>query len=250
MLHIWHEDSANGATTQFWEFICKNSCFPLLKNAEIAGSNSNDNLVKKLAHYRFDVNDIYYIFLDRVPDNPDALQLYDRAKQIVSKYKNIVLSDLLCFEYLMLSFKYFSQWVKLKKRNKGLDFADKTRVEFIQCINNHDNWINYKQIKNYVILKNNLANLNSEEQDNAFAYITQEQIAYQLLCDMCNSGVLDFRITKTCFGTCWTCNCCDKNKPMCNLYKYHKDSCTKAMNLWNCTVAHKLLSDIKQRYNK
>lgn len=37
MIHIWHEDSTNSSTQQFWKFLQGNQINPLLKNAEIKG---------------------------------------------------------------------------------------------------------------------------------------------------------------------------------------------------------------------
>jgi hypothetical protein len=43
MIHIWHEDNVNSATTQFWEFLKINNVSPLLRNADIIGFNGNKN---------------------------------------------------------------------------------------------------------------------------------------------------------------------------------------------------------------
>ena len=44
MIHIWHEDSTNSATTQFWNFLKNSNIHNILINADIRGFNSNKNL--------------------------------------------------------------------------------------------------------------------------------------------------------------------------------------------------------------
>ena len=37
MVHIWHEDNQNSATTSFWDFLYKNRVSPKLTNVSIKG---------------------------------------------------------------------------------------------------------------------------------------------------------------------------------------------------------------------
>lgn len=44
MVHIWHEDSDNSATTQFWNFLKKTRVCYNMSFAEIRGFSGNQNL--------------------------------------------------------------------------------------------------------------------------------------------------------------------------------------------------------------
>lgn len=71
VLHIWHEDSENSATTQFWLFLSKH--IPELKGASVHGFGSNKNLTLFTITHTFNTSDIYFIFLDLPRDNPKVV---------------------------------------------------------------------------------------------------------------------------------------------------------------------------------
>lgn len=255
MVHIWHEDSKRSSTTQFWCFLQNEFVAKILYDAEIRGFGSNEALVTELQYCKFKSSDIYYILLDNVLDNPDIVVLHKKVKRIEHKNKNVVVSNLLCFEFLILSFIYLDAWVKPYNVNKGYTSAMCVRDAFINCINNNGMWVRNKVIVDYVIDKWNLTHLDDFGIKRELSFITSEDIAFHLLCDIVNSGSLDFTTTKTRLGTCWTCNCCDKdnevnktnknNRKHCNLYRYKKDRRTKALNLLNCTAAKQILTEIE-----
>ncbi len=82
MIHIWHEDSTNSATTQFWNFLKNSNIHNILINADIRGFNSNKNLSDYISTYTFDNNDIYHVFIDKVSDNQKALKYYVDIKEM------------------------------------------------------------------------------------------------------------------------------------------------------------------------
>ena len=74
MLHIWHEDSLNSSTTQFWLFLKEYGYIPV--NTDIIGHESNNKLLKYVKTQQFNSNDTYIILMDAVNDNSDIKVKY------------------------------------------------------------------------------------------------------------------------------------------------------------------------------
>ena len=53
MIHIWHEDNPNSATTSFWDFLYKSKVSPKLTNVSIKGFGANQNLADAVKKYNF-----------------------------------------------------------------------------------------------------------------------------------------------------------------------------------------------------
>ena len=131
MIHIWHEDSNNSSTNLFWEFLKKYKVSNVMDNAEIKGFNGNQNLYDYVCNATYNTNDKYYIFIDCVPDNQKALRYYYGIKQSTVHINNVEVLDLLCFEYLILKFKYLLNWIKPIKITKDYSEGEIAREEFI-----------------------------------------------------------------------------------------------------------------------
>lgn len=239
MIHIWHEDSANSATTQFWNFLKQYSVSSIITNADIKGFNSNSKLAEYVSTYRFKSNDTYHIFIDKVVDNEKALEYWKKVKKDVSAYNNVIVHDLLCFEYMILKFKYFVAWTKPVKGNQLYNQGMILRKQFIDCIDKKQPWTRKKDIVNFVVKRFNTDTKHIQ-------YISSENVATALISAMTNGGTIDFGVSKTRLGVCWTCDCCCKHNTSkvgnskCRLYRYHKRACEKAKSLWNNTYAHKI----------
>ena len=88
MIHIWHEDSLNSSTQQFWKFLKDNKVSTLLLEADIKGFNGNENLQAYIEEEAvFNKNDTYYIFMDYVLDNEWALNVWIDTKSFI---KNLI----------------------------------------------------------------------------------------------------------------------------------------------------------------
>lgn len=242
MIHIWHEDSAQSATTQFWIFLKVNNVHTAMNNSDIRGFGSNSNLLKYIKIHSFNPQDTYHIFVDKVIDNQKALKYYIDIKQEVKAYKNVVVHNLLSFEYMMLRFKNFIEWTEPTGNNQLYSISKPVRKQFIDCIDNQIPWVRQKDIVAFVVKRFNInTNMNSWQRE--LQFISSENVATSLLSAMTNGGTVDFGISKTRFGECWHCNCCSKYKAYkignkkCRIYKYHKKALEKARNLWNNTYA-------------
>ncbi|MCI8311636.1 MAG: hypothetical protein HFI12_05430 [Lachnospiraceae bacterium] len=242
MIHIWHEDSTNSATTQFWNFLKNSNIHNILINADIRGFNSNKNLSDYISTYTFDNNDIYHVFIDKVSDNQKALKYYVDIKRNVSVYKNVIVHNLLCFEYLILRFKYFVEWTKPTKDNQLYNSCEIIRKQFIASIDNKEAWIKKNDIVDFIVRRYNIDTSKNNWQ-RELQFVSSENIATVLLNTMTNGGTIDFGVSKTRLGVCWQCNCCIKynvsviGNKKCRIYKYNKQTLDKAKNLWNNTYA-------------
>ncbi len=224
-----------------------------MHNADIKGFKHNDNLIIYVENYNFNINDIYYIFLDCVPDNPSVVDLINRLNIVCSKHKNVVNSNNLCFEYLILRFIDFEKWTRPIKRNKDYEAALIIRNKFIHCVESNKRWTLDKQILEYVCKYKNI-DASTEIGFNKLSNLTFEKVATLLLSKLTGAGPLGFQVTKTVFNTCWTCDCKDKCKhsmisnhkdiyTKCNLNKLpvKKTSQAKAYDLWYGTEVHNII---------
>ena len=246
MIHIWHEDNTNSATTQFWNFIKQSGVHRSLIDADIRGFNGNEKLHDYILTYIFNENDTYHIFIDKVTDNQKALKYYIAVKQNVATYENVIVHDLLCFEYLLLRFKYFLEWTRPTGINRSYTECESVRKCFIDCIDNKIPWTRQREIVRFVTKRSNidttLPNWQRELQ-----FVSSENIATALLSIMTNGGTIDFGVSKTRLGECWQCNCCTKHKTpvigkkKCRIYRYHKNARDKARNLLNNTYARNII---------
>lgn len=246
MIHIWHEDSQNSATTYFWNFMYSNKVSSKLVNVDIQGFDGNKNLADYLRTCVFNSNDTYIILADMVLDNNKALTYYIDISTTIRKYKNVYLSDLLCFEYMMLRFKYFVSWTEPTKTIRGYQEAQQVRENFIRCIDNGKSWVNEPSIVKYIVKIKGIDTIKAGWQAE-LTHISSENIATLLLSIMTNGGTTEFGISKTHFGNCWTNNCCHKHNiavgdRKCRIYKYEKTSAEKAKNLWNGTLAKQIIN--------
>lgn len=258
MLHIWHEDKYindfnkhNSATQLFWEFLKSNNLNTELTNAEIRGFNSNSKLLEYIKNNRFNANDKYIIFIDKPLDNAKVMHIYREAKRLIGKNKNIYLSEIVSFEYMLLEFRQIHVWLKPTNKNEINNYnrIEYLRQRFIYCIKNVVEWSLDRDLVNFVIVEAKL-NVNDIQFRQKLRNISQEKMAFYILHRYSViSG--NFLFNKSCLDDCWTCDCCirprgypehNTNVP-CNIFRYKKNSSTKAVNLWNNTAAKSIIQN-------
>ena len=246
MIHIWHEDNPNSSTTQFWQFLKSQNVKPILNNADIRGFSGNVNFYNQLQTTKFNPKDKYYIFIDYVPDNTDAHQVYSNAKRLLQPYKNVKLMKLRCFEYLILKFRYLVNWIEPVKIPAGYANEKAVRLALINILDAGGDWRYNSTIMNYIMDKKHISLINWT---NESQYITSEDVIAALLTDMTAAGKPhEFTIKKTTFGRCWHENCCYQytdayGSKRCRLYakSNQKTPFQKAKELWSYTEAHNLI---------
>ena len=242
MLHIWHEDSLNSSTTQFWLFLKEYGYIPV--NTDIIGHESNNKLLKYVKAQQFNSNDTYIILMDAVNDNSDIKVKYTNLLRYTKQYSNVHVSRLLCFEYLMLRFDSFDVWIK--SNNKNIEPLLQVRKALIDVIDRGYAWHNNDTIVDYVRSKYCITD--DKEYKKRFFRITTEEICFELITDITNRAGRAFLINKTVLGECWINYCCAfcngnirEARKFCYIARYKKDTKTKAGNLWNGTLAKQIV---------
>lgn len=147
--------------------------------------------VKNLA----DTDNRYVIVFDNSFDNLQVAMEQKLLKQYADKKDNVVLMDIICFEYILLGFKNLINWIYAvndefwEKRAKTISAREKL-VNSIEIGN-----MNYKDIKEIV------------EYDEHIDEHNIEQLAAKLLFDLTrNTG---FEVSKGNIGECWIKSCCE-----------------------------------------
>lgn len=114
--------------------------------------------------------------------------------------ENVILMDIICFEYILLEFKELIEWIYapddefLVKRKKAIT----AREKLVKTIQNGE--INYKDIREIIEYNENVDNYNVE------------QLSAGILFDLTrNTG---FEVSKGSVGECWIKSCCEWEERM------------------------------------
>ena len=202
IVNIWHEDSQESSTSSFWRFI-----FDTLASTpsvfKVRGFSSNKNLAKEIMKYDFsDLNQKYIILLDNPYDNRVIGELFDSIELKLKSYRNVYMADIVCFEYMMLSFEEFEQWVKRDVVSTRMRDLFLVRQQLLDCIANGKQWKEYNDICRFADIKFGKDNKKTKSVENLSA---------ALLSELTSDRKYKFGISKTTFGDCWTCDCCKLN---------------------------------------
>lgn len=128
MKYLWTEDT--GAGLHFWKLVNQ---FFFNNQFVIESKESNQGILDVLADLDIKENDVYYIAFDYVVDNQDIRNKYRILKSIAEKSEGkIIILDMICFEYLILSFEKLVAWTGAGKADKI-----KIREKVLSAIENH-----------------------------------------------------------------------------------------------------------------
>lgn len=191
--YLWLEDRTGKASYIFWESFIKQLCPEVI----VEGKKNNSELVKAVKSLK-DSDNKYVIVFDNSFDNFQVAMERKLLKRYAEQRDNVVLMDIICFEYILLEFKYLIQWIyapddELLEKRKSTIAA---REKFVHAIDSGE-W-NYKEIKEIV------------EYDSRIEKHNVEQLAAKLLFDLTrNTG---FEVSKGTIGECWIKSCCEWEK--------------------------------------
>ena len=181
---LWIEDRKGKASYMFWKIFMQQ----LFPDIIVESKTNNSELVKAVKALQDNENH-YIIMLDNS---------FDQEQKILKEYsymkRNILLIDIICFEYILLEFNSLIDWIyapddefRLKRKS-----TIKARELLIQNIQSED--FNYKAIQEIIEYDNHLDNHNIE------------QLSAKLLFDLTrNTG---FEVSKGSIGMCWVDSCC------------------------------------------
>ena len=185
MKYLWTEDI--GAGLHFWKLI--NQLF--FENAFVVESKeSNQGILDALTVLKLENDDEYYIAFDYVVDNQDIRNKYRLLKSIAEKSKGkIILLDMICFEYLILTFDKLVPWTGTGKADKI-----KIRDDILSAIEDHR--INLSKIDDEKTLQY-LA---------GFKRYSTERVMKSLVGELTENE--KWSVKGSLMGECWYKDCC------------------------------------------
>lgn len=191
---LWIEDQKDKAGYTFWKSMMQQ----LYPEVVVESKTNNSELVKAVQKLS-DQQNKYIIVFDNSFDNLQAIMEQRRLRECAAQKSNVVLLDIICFEYILLEFRYLIEWIYapddefLEKRYKAV----LTREKLLECISSGAE--DYKELKEIA------------EYDERVAEHNIEKLAAKLLLDLTrNTG---FEVTKGTIGACWLLSCCEwKNR--------------------------------------
>ena len=128
MRYLWTEDT--GAGLHFWKLV--NRLF-FDNELVVESKGSNQGLLDAVLDLDIKADEKYYIAFDYVVDNQDIRNKYRVLKSIEEKSdENIIILDMICFEYLILVFDKLVEWTGTGKTDKI-----KIREEVLAAVENH-----------------------------------------------------------------------------------------------------------------
>lgn len=188
-IFLWIEDKKDKASYIFW----KNFIQQLFPNVIVESKKNNSELVKAVKSLK-DTNSKYIIMFDNSFDNLQVVLEQKLLKNYADEKDNVVLIDIICFEYILLEFKSLIQWIYapndefLQKRTEAII----AREKLVNAISS-SKW-NYKAIQEII------------KYDKHIEHHNIEQLAAKLLFDLTrNTG---FEVSKKALGECWIKSCC------------------------------------------
>ena len=213
-IYLWIEDREGKAGFMFWNSLLKY----IYPNIVVESKKNSSRLLKAVIDLD-DTESRYVIVFDNSFDNPQAVMEQKLLKQYTEKKENVILMDIICFEYILLEFKNLIRWIYapydefLEKRKKQISARERL-VESIKSGN-----MNYKDIKEIV------------EYDEHIDEHNIEQLSAKLLFDLTrNTG---FEVSKGEIGDCWIKSCCEwenrKDNDICGLDDIGKISVQEKM---------------------
>jgi hypothetical protein len=163
-------------------------------DVEASGKKNNSELVKAVKGLE-DTENRYIIVFDNSFDNPQVTMEQKMLRQYADKKDNVLVMDIICFEYLLLEFKDLIAWIYapddefLTKRIKAII----AREKLVSMIATGE--LDYKDIKEII------------DYNEAVDSYNIEQLSAKILFDLTrNTG---FEVSKGCIGECWINSCCE-----------------------------------------
>ncbi len=190
MNYLWTEDT--GAGLHFWNLV--NQIF-FDDELIVESKKSNQGILDAVSNLELKKEDKYYIAFDYIVDNQDIRNKYRLLKLLASKSDGqIVILDMICFEYLILAFEKLVQWTGTGKIDKI-----QIREEILSAIENHK--INLEKIKNEKTLK----------YLTGFKRYSTERVMKSLAGELTENE--KWSIRGNLMGECWYQDCCISEHP-------------------------------------
>jgi hypothetical protein len=128
----------------------------------VESKKNNSELVKAVKGLE-DTENRYVIVFDNSFDNPQVAMEQKILRQYADKKENVLVMDIICFEYLLLEFKDLIAWIYapddefLSKRIKAIT----AREKLVSMIDAGE--LNYKDIKEIIDYNESIGSYNIEQ---------------------------------------------------------------------------------------
>lgn len=193
--YLWIEDRKNKSGYIFWQTLLGQLCPEIV----LESKQNNSELVKAVKALE-DSENRYIVVFDNSFDNLQVAMEQKMLRKYAGDKENVILMDIICFEYILLEFKELIEWIYapddefLVKRKKAIT----AREKLVKTIQNGE--INYKDIREIIEYNENVDNYNVE------------QLSARILFDLTrNTG---FEVSKGSVGECWIKSCCEWEERM------------------------------------
>lgn len=198
MLYLWTEDT--GAGLHYWQLANEH----LFQNAFIVESKgSNQGLLDAVRELVPQKDDLYYLAFDIVYDNMDVMNKYLELKSLADRYPSqLIILDMLCFEYIILSFGKLVAWTGTNKKDKIA-----IRDEILSTI------------KGNKIEVDSITDLKTREYLMGFKRYSTERVIKSVTYELTENDAWSVKGNR--LGMCWYLDCCaaNNNKTRCNVEK-------------------------------
>lgn len=185
MKYLWTEDT--GAGFHFWQLVNR-----IFFDGEliVESKESNQGILDAISGLEPDTGDTYYIAFDYVVDNQDIRNKYRVLKSIEkSSEGKLIILDMICFEYLILTFDKLVEWTGIGKEDKV-----KIREEVLAAVENHR--IDLSQIDDEKAL----------QYIAGFKRYSTERVMKSLVGEFTQNE--KWSVKGSLMGECWYKNCC------------------------------------------
>lgn len=193
--YLWIEDRKNKSGYIFWQTLLGQLCPEIV----LESKQNNSELVKAVKALE-DSENRYIVVFDNSFDNLQVAMEQKMLRKYAGDKENVILMDIICFEYILLEFKELIEWIYapddefLVKRKKAIT----AREKLVKTIQSGE--INYKDIREIIEYNENVDNYNVE------------QLSAGILFDLTrNTG---FEVSKGSVGECWIKSCCEWEERM------------------------------------
>lgn len=223
MNHIWTEDT--GAGLHYWELLNEH----IFQNTFVVESKgSNQGLLDAVRKLVPAAGDRYYLAFDIVYDNMDILNKYLELKELAAVYpEQIIILDIVCFEYIILGFGKLIEWTGTGKKEKIA-----IRDVVLAAIKGHkidiDSIIDTKA-RNFLM---GFKNYSTERVIKAVTYELTENARWT--------------VKGKCMGACWYHDCCvlqNADKKKCGIHDKQTGDC-KIRELLADVETKRIMKDI------
>lgn len=193
--YLWIEDRKDKSGYIFWQTLLGQLCPEIV----LESKKNNSELVKAVKGLE-DSENRYIVVLDNSFDNLQVAMEQKLLRKYAGDKENVVLMDIICFEYILLEFKDLIEWIYapddefLVKRKKVIT----AREKLVKTIQSGE--VDYKDIREIIEYNENVDNYNVE------------QLSARILFDLTrNTG---FEVSKGSVGECWIKSCCEWEERM------------------------------------